>query len=337
MESPVATDQGADFTRRFCSDDLPERDRLEIWPELVGRTISRLDREPLGRAPIQFQFTLHALPALNIASGWLECGSEAVRTQRTRELIADGNDEIQLMLMDEGCYFASQFGREVVVDAGTAVLVSNADVNSVVTPGVKGRMLRVPRRVMFPFTSGLEDAFMRPIPRTGEALRLLAAYLAVLDQTSQPPTPEYRQLFATHVHDLVALAIGATRDAAEIASGRGLRAARFAAITADITKNIDRHDLSAEWIARRHLVSPSTVRRLFEERDTTFSKFVLDYRLVQAHRCLRDSRRAHRTISSIAFSLGFNDLAYFNRSFRRFYGATPSDVRKEMFCGGDMG
>jgi AraC-like DNA-binding protein len=323
----MATSQVPDFTRRFCSDDLPERDRLSIWPELFGRTIARLGWEPLGGAPFRFEFISRALPTLDITSG----STEGVRSQRTRELIADGNDEIHLMLMDQGCYFASQFGREVVVDAGTAVLVSNADVNSITTPGVKGRLLRIPRKAILPLASRLEDAFMRPIPRTGEALRLLAAYLAVLEKTSRPATPEFRHLIATHVLDLVALAIGATRDAAEIASGRGFRAARFAAITADIAKNIDRHDMSANWVAPRHRVSPSTVRRLFEEHDTTFSQFVLDYRLAQAHRCLRDP---DRTISSIAFSLGFNDLSYFNRTFRRFYGATPSDVRKETFSAG---
>jgi AraC-like DNA-binding protein len=328
----MATNQVPDFARRFCSNDLPERDRLSIWPELFGRTIARLDWQPLGGGPVQFEFVSRTLPSLVITSGSTNGG----RSQRTRELIADGNDEIQLMLMDEGCYFASQFGREVVVDAGTAVLVSNADVNSITTPGVKGRLLRIPRKAILPFASRLEDAFMRPIPRTGEALRLLAAYLAVLEKTSQPATPEFRHLIATHVHDLVALAIGATRDAAEIASGRGLRAARFAAITADIAKNIDRHDLSAEWVAPRHRVSPSTVRRLFEEHDTTFSQFVLDYRLAQALRCLRDPRRLDRSISSIAFSLGFCDLSYFNRTFRRFYGATPSGVREEMFSGGGM-
>jgi AraC-like DNA-binding protein len=329
----MATNQVPDFARRFCSDDLPERDRPSIWPELFGRTIARLDWQPLGGAPFRFEFVSRTLPSLDITSG----STEGVRSQRTRELIADGNDEIQLMLMDEGCYFASQFGREVVVDAGTAVLVSNADVNLITTPGVKGRLLRIPRKAILPFASRLEDAFMRPIPRTGEALRLLTAYLAVLEKTSQPATPEFRHLIATHVHDLVALAIGATRDAAEIASGRGLRAARFAAITADIAKNIDRHDLSAEWVAPRHRVSPSTVRRLFGEHDTTFSQFVLDYRLAQAHRCLRDPRRLDRSISSIAFSLGFYDLSYFNRTFRRFYGATPSGVREEMFSGGGVG
>ena len=320
----MATDQSPDFTRRFCADDLPERDWLAIWPELFGRTITPLDCGPL----LRFEFTSRALPALHITSGYI-ASSEGVRSQRTRELIADGNDEIQLMLMDEGRYCASQLGREVVADACTAVLVSNADVNSITTPGVKGRMLRIPRKAILPLARRLEDALMRPIPRSAEALRLLGGYLAVLEQTSQPATPEACYLIATHVHDLVALAVGATRDAAEMASGRGLRAARFAAITADIEKNIGRHDLSAQWVASRHRVSPSTVRRLFEERDMTFSRFVLNYRLAQARRCLRDPRRLNCTISSIAFALGFNDLSYFNRTFRRFYGATPSDAREE--------
>jgi AraC-like DNA-binding protein len=41
----------------------------------------------------------------------------------------------------------------------------------------------------------------------------------------------------------------------------------------------------------------------------------------------RDPRHAKRAVSSIAFEVGFGDLSYFNRSFRRCYGATPSEVR----------
>jgi hypothetical protein len=47
-------------------------------------------------------------------------------------------------------------------------------------------------------------------------------------------TPELRRLVVTQIYDLVALAIGATRGAAAIAEGRGVRAARLRAIKADI-------------------------------------------------------------------------------------------------------
>ena len=42
---------------------------------------------------------------------------------------------------------------------------------------------------------------------------------------------------------------------------------------------------------------------------------------------LRDPRYAAWTISAVAYSVGFGDLSYFNRTFRRRFGATPSDIR----------
>jgi transcriptional regulator GlxA family with amidase domain len=66
---------------------------------------------------------------------------------------------------------------------------------------------------------------------------------------------------------------------------------------------------------------------LFDGDATTFSEFVLLARLNRAHRMLTDPQFSDRTVSSLAFETGFGDLSYFNRSFRRRYGATPSDVR----------
>ena len=50
-------------------------------------------------------------------------------------------------------------------------------------------------------------------------------------------------------------------------------------------------------------------------------------RLKRAHRMLRSAEFAERPVSSIAYDVGFGNLSYFNRCFRRFYGLTPSDVR----------
>lgn len=66
---------------------------------------------------------------------------------------------------------------------------------------------------------------------------------------------------------------------------------------------------------------------MFAAEGTSFSEYLLVERLAQAHRLLGDRRFANRTISGIAFELGFGDLSYFNRTFRRHYGMTPSDVR----------
>jgi methylphosphotriester-DNA--protein-cysteine methyltransferase len=45
-----------------------------------------------------------------------------------------------------------------------------------------------------------------------------------------------------------------------------------------------------------------------------------------AHR-LKASPRRDEKISMIALDAGFSDLSYFNRTFRRRYGETPSGIR----------
>jgi AraC-like DNA-binding protein len=59
-------------------------------------------------------------------------------------------------------------------------------------------------------------------------------------------------------------------------------------------------------------------------------------RLVRAHRLLTDPRWADRNIASIAFASGFGDLSYFNRTFKRLYGETPSDIRSTAVDRRDM-
>jgi hypothetical protein len=72
------------------------------------------------------------------------------------------------------------------------------------------------------------------------------------------------------------------------------------------------------------------------ERDVLYREFfgrsVMRYDVEpspDAHRMLTDPHRADEKISTVAFDSGFSDVSYFNRMFRRRYGAAPSDVRAE--------
>lgn len=85
--------------------------------------------------------------------------------------------------------------------------------------------------------------------------------------------------------------------------------------------------LSPVAVARRHGISDSYIRKLFEGEGTSFSEFVLGLRLMRAHRMLTDARWRDRSIAAIAFEAGFGDLSYFNRVFKRVYGLRPSELR----------
>jgi AraC-like DNA-binding protein len=248
-------------------------------------------------------------------------------SKRTRELLADGNDDVVLAVSPTAGNTVSQVGRELVTRAGDAALFSTADVTllkAVRLPYCRNISLR--RRELANMVRGLEDRFMRPIPNDNAALQLLLKYLHLVEDHDLA-TPELLRLAVSHIYDLVALTLGATRDAAETAKNGGLRAARLHAIKADILASLSRHGLPLAEIAVRHGVSPRYVQMLFESEGLTFSQFMLDQRLTRAHRMLTDPRFAGRTITAIADAAGFGDLSHFNRSFRRRYGESPSDVR----------
>jgi hypothetical protein len=88
-----------------------------------------------------------------------------------------------------------------------------------------GPMVSLSRQRLAPLVPGLEDAFMRPVARDTEALQLLTRYVRLFDQQSLA-APELRSPMVNHVYDLVALALGATRDAVRLrmAAASGPRA-----------------------------------------------------------------------------------------------------------------
>ncbi len=107
----------------------------------------------------------------------------------------------------------------------------------------------------------------------------------------------------------------------------GLRAARRAAILREIDRRSADPDLSALTIARQLGVTPRYVHLLLEVTGKSFTHHVLERRLQKAATLLRDPRWRQRKIADIAAAAGFNDLSYFNRTFRRHYDATPAAMR----------
>jgi AraC-like DNA-binding protein len=312
---------------QFCTDALPERERGAAVHALYGRhTVMAF--EALPDVPVYVDFSQRRLPGLLLATG---TGGTA-RAERNRRHLADGIGDLRLSvnLGSSGVVWCGR-GREVILHPGDAVLMSCAEPATVrpIVPLKRGPFfaLLLPRAALAPLVTNLDDAVLRLIPRGTGALKLLANYVGMLEDHEALATPELRRLVVTQIYDLVALTIGATRDATAIAEGRGVRAARLGAIKADIADRLARDDLTVAAVASRQRISESYVRKLFESEGTSFSEWVLGERLIRAHRMLTDPRFAGHSITSVAFDAGFSDVSYFNRSFRRRFGATPSEIR----------
>ncbi len=190
--------------------------------------------------------------------------------------------------------------------------------------------IRIPYDALVRFGS-VGDAAALCIPREREALSLLQAYVSAMPESFADP--QLARLAATHVYDLMVVALGAKGDAREEAALRGVRAARLAAIKQDLALDAG---LSLQSIAARRGISPRSIQMLFESEGTTFSRHVLDLRLDEARRLLTSRRHARLSITEVALGAGFDDLSYFNRSFKRRFLMTPTEFRhRERLPEGD--
>jgi AraC-like DNA-binding protein len=306
---------------RFCSDDIPERDRIPYVREVYGRAIVKHEIEPCRDSRFYWRSELHSLPGLGLATSVVS----ALRTYRTPQQI--DSDDLVLNATMSGRRIVRQFGREAIAGPGEVVVSRSADVGDCAVDA-NSRLLniRVPFAAVGQALPDIDAVLVRPLPAAG-ALSLLLSYVGALQATDALQRPETRRYAIAHVHDLAALALGPTRDAAFLAGSRGVRAARLRAVKADIAANLGLRELSLAVVAARHRISPSYVRKLFEAEGTSFTDFVLGERLARAHRLLVDPGNRGRTIGEIALQAGFGDLSYFNRAFRRRFGDTPSAFR----------
>jgi AraC-like DNA-binding protein len=309
-------------TLRFSASEWPEPERMEAIREHYGRTIMQSDIDPLHEAAVDVEARMRAFPGLGFAQ--LNCSH--LRFRRTAQSLFD--DTVVFTVSLSGSRTVSQRGRDVAVGAGEAILTTGAEPISATTVSSSQFIaMRVPFNALAPLVPNLNDRVALPIGHDVAALRLLTSYAGLLEDEQTLTTPELRRLSVTHLYDIMGLALGASRDAAEAAKGRGLAAARLKAIKDDIAKNLDNEDLSVGAIAMRHQVTPRYIQMLFENDGVTFTEYVIGQRLALAHRKLADPRNAGEKISSIAFDCGFGDLSYFHRLFRRHFGLSPADVR----------
>ena len=317
-------DQAGLTTFRLSTDDLPDKDRVAMWRDHCCRVVMKLDIEPIGDARLEYSILARDLPGVRVMS----TASSPVRIIRTREYLADGNGDLVFIINQTGKTTVTARGRDVALREGDALLMSASEVKVFDRHSYGGALsFRIPRSILSSMVTYVDDVVMQVVSYNTDALKLLAGYAAPLFNDIALATPEFRRTAVNHLHDLVALALGAARDG--VAAGHAIPAARLRMAKSYIMENSNRRDLSVGAVAAHLGLTPRNLQRLFESEGTTFSEFLLLQRLSRAHRMLTEPRLAQNPVGAIAYDAGFGDLSYFNRSFKRRFGVTPRDVRND--------
>jgi AraC-like DNA-binding protein len=297
--------------------------RYESWREEFGRKWVTADFSSLTDDYVvsELRSSRHSFVALGSMRG------TPLRMERRGDVVEHERGDWFLILAS-GCRMrAFQRGRSVELSGGDLTLLSGDGPASLtqLTEGSRWS-IRIPQRPLTDLCRSVEDRVARPIASSG-LTRLLLQQVETAHRFGPEIDPAADHATGQYVLDLVVLCLGAQADAAHIAASRGLASARLGSLKAEILRSLSTPDLRLVQIAANQRVSARYVQYLFDQSGTSFTRFVLEHRLLLAHRLLRDPSNRSRKISDIAVAAGFSDISYFNRAFKARFGATPTDDR----------
>lgn len=87
-------------------------------------------------------------------------------------------------------------------------------------------------------------------------------------------------------------------------------------------------DLSISDISRDLFINQTYLRKMFkEETNQTLSAYITEYKMSIAKQLLQST---NDKLSSIAAKVGYNDVGYFSKCFKRFYGVSPKKLSQEL-------
>ncbi|MER6416442.1 AraC-like ligand-binding domain-containing protein [Streptomyces humidus] len=232
-----------------------------------------------------------------------------------------------LHLYGEGAVF--QDGRQARLPCGGGALYDTARPYELRFPtDTRQLVLQMSREQLHDRVGRVEDMRGRALPGDHPTVRVLAACLRELADTSDDLTGGQRAELGLTALDLMATALRAVAGAGSgVPAGRG---ALLAMMQAFVREHLAEPWLTPEVIARHHRVSLRYTVDLFATDGTSPAAFIRAERLRTAHRILVDPRYATLTVSAAAARCGFSDRTTFTRAFVRAYGRTPAELRRDV-------
>jgi len=313
----------------YSTDQLPahwsDQDRVREARDFFAHHFGGLEMVPSESVPFSAHCTFHSIGGIKIVQNQFAVDGFV---RRARHIPSDAQDTYSIcMLASDTRSRIGQRNHEVQFGKGAPhlTLVDEPFSCSYDSPYM-ARGVLVPRNILRERLPGLSfdhAACLAPSP----VWQHLDRYMAVLLEADFQGDAALEKQAEAYVIDLLALALGARGDSAELATARGLRAVRLREAVAEIDRRYTEPAFSSDDLARAIGLSRRYVNELLHESGVSFSERVLELRLLKTRAMLSDPRHDRLRISDIAFACGFNEVSYFNRRFRARFGCSPTQCR----------
>jgi AraC-like DNA-binding protein len=296
----------------------------ESWRESICRGFCRLDVGPAEDGYIDCHNEFVLLHSVAIATP----RGNSARFARTRDLLDDGCDDLVLISATRGNVRVTQRSKSIELAAGQMCLTEMNVVGAVDLNQAGGfSTTRFPRRLLLQIAPSVETQLARMLGHDRAMSAMIERYAALCSEFASELDGLGQKAVAQHLTELVGHFVGTAAEQKNLAGKRGISTARLNLLKAGVLRNLDKRNLTIETVARANGLSGRQAQRMFASAGTTFTEFVLEQRLLLARRLLLHEQARYRKVSDIAYTVGFNDLSYFHRVFKRRFGVTPSDMQ----------
>lgn len=277
--------------------------------------------------------TEHGKPVTGAARRIDVCGMEFAHVSNDLDRVhrdwddirRDANEHLFLIMQLEGSCGVEHVGQQAILDVGDCILVDSTRPTTFYFSGNFSNhlSLHLPRQLMY-CESKVDFDIARKLEAFDPMAMMLKALIAKIMSTAESDTASA---------NLRNLMFNATRQAfvsgGEPVGGLNDSAVRrMQMVDLLIDRHLTQSDLCAKWLATRIGVSIRTLQQDFQGMGVTCTTVIRDKRLRLVREKIEQIKdgKGTRTIADVAYSAGFNDISYFNRSFKELFDCAPTDL-----------
>lgn len=310
----------------LSTDAVPAIQQLEYWREAICDVFMHLDVDAPKASGQGFdgRIVQHSEGSLDFAEVLVD--SHAV-LRTAQQLKRNGEDWFFVLVQRWGESWIEQDGRAGWMRKGEFVLLD----------GNRAYTMRFPQRIhhdVLKIPGGILRASLREPQRftscvmsgAGGAGRIFLSVLNVLRQTAGELQERSAAGVADALVDLLSASVGAT-SSARARPPSNLEQYHRRRVRALVQQRLFDPDLSIAAVASEVGLSARYLHRLFEDDALTLSSWIWRERLDAARRAMLSPSEANRSLTDIAYSVGFKDPAHFSRMFKATYGSSPKGFR----------
>jgi AraC-like DNA-binding protein len=307
----------------MTTDQVAASERAGFWADWIDRLFCGLKSDLYGDTDFEGRMT--TVHAGDVVLTRLEANRH--RVMRSSSLVrASDTGYLKIVAPYVGCAGVEQKGREAWVTPDQWSVYDTTDSYAVANPvRVEHLIVMVPKARMVERGLSLDPLMARRLGGSGGVARLALETM----RSAYRELPGMSETAATGVGEAITQFVHlAMLDLAGIGTATTQREALRERIKQHVGAHLGDPSLSVDRVAlalncsRRHLYNA------FSEEPDGVAGYILRRRLEACRRAFDDRSADHRSITDIAFSHGFSNMAHFSRVFRAHLGQAPSDYRR---------